>query len=131
MSEAFDDEDFTLEDEWVEISDSNGNKASLRHLATIQCDGKSYSVLGQLRGSRELALMLVREDLKLDGAMEYVMVRDEQEIGHVIGRLVMRLLGQMLALESEESALDYSFGPCGMRHAPGEFCCCDDPEFLQ
>ena len=50
MSEVFDDEDFTLEDEWVEISDGNGNKASLRHLATIQCDGKSYSVLGKLGG---------------------------------------------------------------------------------
>ena len=63
MSEAFDDEDFTLEDEWGEISDNNGNKASMRHLATIQCDGKSYSVLGRLRGAQELALMLVREDL--------------------------------------------------------------------
>ena len=131
MSEAFDDEDFTLEDEWVEISDNNGNKASMRHLATIQCDGKSYSVLGRLRGAQELALMHVREELKLDGDTEYVMVRDEQEIGHVIGRLIMRMLEQMIALEGENEAMDASFGPCGMRHAPGEFCCCDDPEYLQ
>lgn len=129
MSEVFDDDDFTLEDEWVEISDANGNKAALRHLATIQCDGKSYSVLGKLRGSHELALMLVREDMKLDGDSEYVMVRDEQEIEHVVGRLVMRMLMQLLALEHAEA--DDAVGPCGMRHAPGEFCCCEDPEYLQ
>lgn len=129
MSEVFDDDDFTLEDGWVEISDALGNKAALRHLATIQCEGKSYSVLGKLRSENELALMLVREDTKLDGASEYVMVRDEREIEHVVGRLVMRMLMQMLAKEQE--AQEPSVGPCGMIHAPGEFCCCDDPEYLQ
>jgi len=130
MSEVFDDDDFILEDEWVEISDGNGNKAELRHLATIQCDGKSYSVLGKFRTAHELGLMLVREDMKLDGKSEYVMVRDEQEIEHVIGRLVMKMLMQLLAMEHEEER-DYAVGPCGMRHQPGEFCCCEDPEYLQ
>ena len=130
MSEVFDDDDFTLEDEWVEISDGNGNKAELRHLATIQCDGKSYSVLGKLRAPRELGLMLVREDLKLDGKSEYVMVRDEQEIEYVVGRLVMRMLMQLLAMEHEDEA-GFTVSPCGMHHLPGEFCCCDDPDYLQ
>ena len=130
MSEVFDDDDLTLEDEWVEISDGNGNKAEFRHLATIQCDGKSYSVLGKFRAPQELGLMLVREDMKLDGKSEYVMVRDEHEIEHVIGRLVMRMLSQLLAAEHDEE-MDYAVGPCGMRHLPGEFCCCEDPEYLQ
>lgn len=130
MSELFDDDDFTLEDEWVEISDASGNKAALRHLATIQCDGKSYSVLGRMRDDHELALMLVREEQKLDGKSEYIMVRDEDEIERVAGRFVMRMLMQLIALE-REGEMDDAVGPCGMRHRPGEFCCCDDPEYLQ
>jgi len=130
MSDVFDDDDFTLEDEWVEISDGNGNRAEFRHLATIQCDGKSYSVLGKFRTERELGLMLVREDTKLDGQSEYVMVRDEQEIEHVVGRLVMKMLLQLLSMEGEGEA-GFAVGPCGMRHLPGEFCCCDDPAYLQ
>jgi len=72
MSDVFDDDDFTLEDEWVEISDGNGNRAEFRHLATIQCDGKSYSVLGKFRTERELGLMLFLIGAGVAGGAEFI-----------------------------------------------------------
>lgn len=141
MSDSFDDkdfafdedfvsdDDFTLEDEWVEVSDVKGHKASFRHLATLRFGNKVYSILSANRGENEAALMIIRGDQTADGEEEHVIVGDEEEIEFVVGRLVAHILSEHLdaGVVDEETFTD----PCGYRHRPGEFCCCDDPAYLQ
>ena len=138
MSNAFDDDDFTLEDDWVEISDMEGHTASLRHLATIRFGEKVYSVLGAARdGDGEIGLMLVREEQTSDGASEYVMVGDEQEAEQVVGRFVAQIVMERLLDEHPFDDGEYAdcetdgVEACGYRHRAGEFCFCDDPQYLQ
>lgn len=122
------------EEDWVEISDAQGRKASLRHLATVQFGDKTYYVLGAIRESKsgdEGGFLLVRQDRAGDGAKEYVITHDEDEIEQVVSRFVF---GTLLD-HAEGSMEDVSFGdevcPCGENHNPGEFCYCDMPEYLQ
>ena len=132
MSDIFDDDDFTLEDDWVEISDSHGHTASLRHLATIRFGEKTYSVLSALRGDGDqLALMLVREEQTVDGASEYVLVGDEQEAEQVVERFVSRIVTEHLLEALSEGLQEDDVEACGCRHRAGEFCYCDDPQYLQ
>ena len=145
MTGPFGDDEF-FEDEWVDVYDVEGRKASLRHLATIRLNGKSYMILGELEEefSDKGRLILVREDRTVDGMTEYVIAHDPSEIEHVIGHFTMRLLmdhmdqlPEELAQELDQMDLDMMDLPqmqddaCGHSHKPGEFCYCDMPEYLQ
>ena len=128
MSDPFDKDELLLDDEWVELCDLEGHRASFRHLATIGIDEKVYMILGAMREDVDEpgALMLVREDESAEG--QYVVVRDRQEIETVVGRFVMRVLTAHLDDEAQEESLRSA---CGCMHGPREFCFCDDPAFLQ
>ncbi|MBQ2833385.1 MAG: hypothetical protein IJE71_02160 [Clostridia bacterium] len=133
MSNPFKEDDLLLEGEWVEISDIEGRKAMLRHMATVGVGKKMYFVLGAFReGADEPeALMLVRKDTTIDGAPEYRLANDRHEIEHVVGHFVAHVLGRHL---QEEEPYDDSVDlieSCGCMHLPGEFCFCDDPAYLQ
>ena len=75
-------EDELFDDEWVEICDIEGRRMSMRHLATMRLGEKTYILLedGREEIPGEGAMMLVREDRTVDGAKEYVVSSDEQEI---------------------------------------------------
>lgn len=122
------------EEEWVEICDAEGRRSSMRHLATVSVGGKKYFVLGALReeadGSTEHGLMLVREDQTIDGAQEYVVTEDESEIENVVGHFIAQSILKMLS-EAAVSSLEEEECPCGMKHRAGEFCVCDNPDYLQ
>ncbi len=128
MSDAYLEDDFILVDEWVEVSDQEGHRAALRHLATLRIDDRVYSVLGSMRREGEVALMLLREDQTVDGASEYVLVGDEQEAEQVVERFVAHFLFKDLA---DECASEDHVEACGYQHRVGEFCYCDDPKYLQ
>lgn len=139
MSDSFDpfdldfeplDEEDSSEEEWVEISNIEGKSASLRHLATVKIDDRVYYVLGALRefeGRIEKALMVIREDLTMDGALQHVIASDEHELEQVVGHLVGHALGSRLVSLDDDSQV----GACGCRHLPDEFCYCGDPAYLQ
>jgi len=131
MTDPFDNDELLLDDEWVELSDVEGHKASFRHLATIGINEKVYMILGAMREGMDEpgALMLVREDETADGMNQYVVVKEKEEIEHVIGRFVMRLL--MAHMDEESLEEEPASSACGCRHRPWEFCFCDDPAFLQ
>jgi len=128
MTDPFDKDELLLDDEWVELCDMEGHRASFRHLATIGIGERVYMILGAMAEEMDIpgALMLIREDETVDGAGQYVVVRDKDEIEQVIGRFVMRLLTSHMDEERDE-AVD----PCGCRHRPGEFCFCGDSAYLQ
>lgn len=140
MSDSFDfdfdplDEDDALEEEWVEISNIEGKTASLRHLATVKIEEKIYYILGAMRESEgriEKALMIIREDRTMDGAVQHVIANDEHELERVVAHLVGRALNEHILDETAFDAEDSFDSPCGCRHAVGEFCYCDDPAYLQ
>lgn len=124
-------------EEWVEISDGEGHTAAMRHLAAVRVGEKLYHVLGAVAPAdgrqEEGGLLLVREDDTADGAKEYVVTSDEQEIASVVGSFVMKAVELAALDEDEPGGEDEEDGvcACGECHAPGEFCFCDDPELLQ
>ena len=127
---------FELEDEeWIEICDSEGKRSAMRLLATISFSGKTYYVLGAVSddadGEPEHGLLLLREDQTIDGAQEYVVADDESEIENVVGRFVMHAIMNMVASATPEQIEGDETCPCGTKHAPGEFCVCDQADFLQ
>jgi len=142
MAESFEEDEF-FEDEWVDVYDVEGRKASLRHLATVRIGGQTYLILGEIQDEEQNKgrLMLVRQEQTVDGAIQYVVTHDESELEKVMGHFAMHLLMEhldelppeladelsMTDLESREE-LD---GPCGCSHRPGEFCFCGDPAYLQ
>ena len=130
MTDPFENED----EEWVEICDSTGKRSAMRHLATISLGGKTYFVLGALRedsaGESEEGLLLVREDHTVDGMQEYVIAEDESEIENVVGHFVSHAILHMIEQTVCEGISDEDC-PCGARHRPGDFCYCDDPDYLQ
>ena len=132
MADPFDQDELLLDDEWVELCDLEGHRASFRHLATIGLNDKVYMILGDMRDGMQApgALMLVREDETADGLNQYVVVNDKQEIEFVVRRFAARLLTDGIMDEEiyEEEPQEES---CGCRHRPREFCFCDDPAFLQ
>ena len=132
MADPFDQDELLLDDEWVELCDLEGHRASFRHLATIGLNDKVYMILGDMRDGMQApgALMLVREDETADGLNQYVVVNDKQEIEFVVRRFAARLLTDGIMDEEiyEEEPQEES---CGCRHRPWEFCFCDDPAFLQ
>ena len=135
MTEMFE----TEEEEWVEISDDEGRKAALRHLAMVRDGQKVYHILGAFApkedGEGEGGLLLVREDETADGAQEYVLTSDESEIERVIGGFVLHALALVAESEATDGEESEENAPqlcaCGEYHAPGEFCYCDDPDMLQ
>lgn len=143
MTEPFEEEEF-FEDEWVDVYDVEGHKASLRHLATIRHEGKAYMILGETPEEFEQKgrLLLVREEETVDGVTQYVMVHDAPVIEQVMSRFAMHLLMdhlddlppeiaqelEQLELSAQISDMDKS---CGCSHRPGEFCFCGIPAYLQ
>ena len=124
MDIGFDDE------EWVEICDASGRRSAMRHLATLSVSGKTYFVLGSVdeeQGEPD-GLLLVREDETVDGVQEYVVADDEKEIEDVVGRFVAHTITRIVEQAAEDAQADCA---CGMKHAPGEFCACNEPELLQ
>ena len=126
---------FELDDaELVEICDADGKRSSMRLLATIGFAGKNYYILGAEReddeNGSERGLLLLREDETIDGAQEYVIADDETEIENVVGRFVMQSIMSMVTQSLHESAEEKPC-PCGMKHSAGEFCVCDNPDYLQ
>ena len=126
MTEMFE----TEEEEWVEISDDDGRKAALRHLAMVRDGQKVYHILGAFTPKGDVegegGLLLVREDETADGAQEYVLTSDESEVERVIGSFVLHTLALVTASEAdddEESEENrQQLCACGEYHAPGEFC---------
>ena len=129
-------EDELFDDEWVEICDIEGHRMSMRHLATMRLGEKTYILLedGSEETRGEGAMMLVREDRTVDGAKEYVVSSDEQEIERVIGRFAAHLF-EMTMQDDDLPGMDAPDAElteaCGCEHHPGEFCYCDDPAYLQ
>ena len=132
----------TEEEEWVEISDGEGHTAALRHLATVRDGEKTYHVLGayasQENGDeQEGGFLLIREDATADGAQQYVVASDGNEVERVIGSFVLHAIALFAAAQDEEE--DEAYGEpqeaercaCGEAHAPGEFCVCGQSELLQ
>lgn len=120
------------EDEWVEICDASGNRSAMRHLATLSVSGKTYFVLGSVSQEEDGGLLLVREDETVDGVQEYVVADDESEIEDVVGRFVAHTLMRIMESAMDETQEDEDIVcPCGMKHAPGEFCVCDETDLLQ
>lgn len=124
-------EDELFDDEWVEICDIEGHRMSMRHLATLRLGEKTYILLedGETRG--EGMMMLVREDRTVDGAPEYVVSGDEQEIERVVGRFAARLFEMSMDMPELDAPDMEMTEACGCAHRPGEFCYCDDPAYLQ
>lgn len=122
---------FDRDEEWVEISDGEGRKASMRILSTVHLDSHDYFVLGnpkEQEGRVEIdGFLIVREDETPDGAKQYVVAQDEDEIERVVSGFVVQRILRGIA----ETAAQEELGPCGERHAPGEFCVCGEPELLQ
>lgn len=96
--------------ELVEISDASGRKVEMCYLATVEYSGKLYHILGtvhedeadeQMENDR---LLLVRQDCTPDGAQEYVVTEDENEIEQVFGQYVMETLLDEIGELSEEEA---------------------------
>ena len=123
------------EDEWVEICDASGKRSAMRHLATLSVSGKTYFVLGAVSQEEDGpdGLLLVREDETVDGVQEYVVADDESEIEDVVGRFVAHTLMQIVENAMDDAPEDEEDAPClcGMKHAPGEFCFCDEADLLQ
>lgn len=124
---------FEIDDaEWVEICDAEGKRSAMKLLATIGFAGKNYFILASLHeaeeGDNEHRLLLLREDQTIDGAQEYVIADDEDEIENVVGRFVMQSIMKMVAHSMASTEDDC---PCGMKHNAGEFCFCDQPDYLQ
>ena len=69
----------------------------------------------------------MRQDCTPDGAQEYVVTEDENEIEQVFGQYVMETLLDEIGELSEEEAT----WPCGENHRAGEFCFCGQSEYLQ
>ena len=137
-------EDEMFEDEWVDIYDVEGRKASLRHLATVRLTGKTYMILGEMQEDFQDKgrLVLVRQEQTVDGAVEHVIVHDDSEIERVIGHFAMHMLMEHMEqlppeLADELSQMDLDlqedmdFIDCGCSHRPGEFCFCGDSAYLQ
>lgn len=132
----------TEEEEWVEISDGEGHTAALRHLATVRDGEKTYHVLGAFtpKGDGEEGeggFLLIREDATADGAQEYVVASDENEVERVIGSFVLQAMALFAASQDEDDEEEDLDLPdeercaCGEVHAPGEFCVCGQSELLQ
>lgn len=123
------------EDEWVEISDADGHRASLRLLATIRDGSTVYHVLGASYNETEEdeeeagGILLVREERIADGAQEYVVADDDQEIERIMTHFVLNAAAMRLMARSGEDG--EALCPCGLPHKPGEFCFCGDPDMLQ
>jgi len=147
MTGSFGDDEF-FDDEWVDLYDVEGRKASLRHLATVRLSGKNYMILGELPEDLNAKgrLMLVREEQTVDGAAEYVIAHDAAEIEKVMEHFAMHILmdhldelppeiaEELAQIEKDLSEMpepDDIDGPCGCSHRPGEFCFCGDPAYLQ
>lgn len=143
MADSFEEDEF-FDDEWVDVYDVEGYKASLRHLATVHVDGNNYMILGEMQEDEpdKGRLMLVREEQTVDGVTQYVATRDESEVERVMGHFAMHLLMEHLdelppELAQELSVMDVQEDlrdrdlPCGCRHKPGEFCFCGDSAYLQ
>lgn len=121
------------EEVWVEVSDAEGHTAALRHLATVHDGGRIYHILAAYEPKEDGngGLLLVREDTTADGAEEYVLASDEKEIERVIGGFIARAMALLNAFAESDEDEDEPCPACGERHAPGEFCYCDDPDMLQ
>ena len=143
MTGPFEEDEF-FEDEWVDIYDVEGRKASLRHLATVRLSGNTYMILGEMQDELQDKgrLVLVREDETVDGAREYVIVHNDSEIEQVMGHFAMNLLMDHLdqlppEIADELSQMEMDLGEelalhdCGCSHRAGEFCFCGDPTYLQ
>ena len=119
-------------DDWVEISDDNGRKTSLRHLATIRHGDSTYFVLGTVNedddGHQRGTLMLVREEEARDGTTTYVLEQNREEIEHVINDFVIQMILDHMDEGFDEEA---QLCPCGMHHGALDFCFCNQPEYLQ
>lgn len=127
------------EEGWVEVRDADGKKAAMRHIATVLYGERTYLILGAVRaggdGEEESGLLLVRREETEGGAVRYILAQDEEEIEHVIGGFVMRvIMEQVLDQEPEEfSDPEDHLSPdcCTQAHGPMEFCYCGDPDYLQ
>ena len=143
MAEPFEEDEF-FEDEWVDIYDVEGRKASLRHLATVRLGGKTYMILGEMPDDLQDKgkMMLVRQEQTVDGATQYVATHDTAEIEQVMSHFAMHILMEHIDELPDELAQELEhMDPvakatdmdehCGCIHRPGEFCFCGDPVYLQ
>lgn len=133
------------DEEWVEICDIEGRRLSMRHLVTLNVGGKTYMLLADDEVGRPgmSALMLVREERTADGAQEYVISVDDQEIERVMERVAEGMFAMRMEavdqdfsdfsdfLPEADEAFPDEDGVCLSAHSPLEFCYCGDPNYLQ
>lgn len=127
-------------DEWVELSDGEGNKAHIRHVATIEQGETTYLVIGAVRESEEgtvrSGFVLVREVKVSEDSADYIVEQDLEAIERVVSDDVAQTILEQIQEAYEEKLeemddLEDDLPACGMAHGPREFCFCGRPEFLQ
>lgn len=127
------------EEDWVEIRDADGKTAAMCHIATVLYGEHIYLILGAVRvgsdGEEESGLLLVRKEETEGGAIRYILTQDEEEIEHVLGGFVMRVIMEHIMPQAQEDGLDpedqLASDCCTQAHGPMEFCYCGDPDYLQ
>lgn len=126
---------FGNDDDWLEVSDGDGRKASMKHLATVQFEGKNYMILGAVKenaeGEPEGGVLVLREENASDRHKIGVIERDREKIERIIGTFIMKTIAEHIAGEEDFFDLPQEESACGMTHLPGEYCVCCDPNFLQ
>lgn len=129
---------FGIDEEWVEIRDDEGRPAAMRHLATIQFHETLYHLLCAVRENDETqgeaGFLLIREENGADGTKQFLMMQDEEEITRMLGGFVLHTILERVSFNepSPNVSMDETeMSSCGNAHAPGEFCYCGDPRFLQ
>ena len=116
---------------WVEIRDSDGHKAALRHLATIRHGEKTYFMLGAIQeeedGTLEGGFLLVRAEQTPDGEPKYVVEQDREEIERVVNGLVMQTLLANLQGKRKSPTAACTTGPANFAIAASPSFCSEGP----
>ena len=124
---------FDREDEAIDSVDEEREHPVFQQLAKLKVGSKIYMILGAEQKTedehlRQIRLLLVRRDDEDENVREYVVCDDEKEIEDVVELFVAESL-QSIARQAVQEAGDTD--GCILEHAPGEFCYCGMPEYLQ
>ena len=126
---------FNNDGDWFVVSDDDGRESSMKHLATVVHNGKTYVILGAVKdgpsGAPEGGILLLREEYVSENQKVYSVERDRSIAEHIIGSFIMRTLAEHFAQNMDSCDEPDSQSACGMNHLPGDFCYCDDPQYLQ
>lgn len=126
---------FGNDDDWLEVSDIDGHRAAMKRIGSVQLDGETYLILGAVKesstGEPEGGILVVREKLMQGNQQAYVVEHSREKIERIVGTFIMRTISEHMVQEEEFADMPDEFFNCGMQHAHGEFCFCNDPQYLQ